>query len=42
LGGIIAPVIDGFLRSPDLISLRNEDLRMLVAAVGRTVTEEAE
>jgi hypothetical protein len=34
------PVTEAFLRSPDLISLRKEDLRTPAAAVGRT--EEAE
>ena len=36
------PVTDVFLRSPDLISLRKEDLRAPAAAVGRTAIEEVE
>lgn len=40
---IIGPVREPFLRSPDLISLRNEDRRGLPAeALGRTVEDEAE
>ena len=38
----MAPETGAFLRSPDLISLRNEDLRIPAAAEGRTVTDEAE
>jgi hypothetical protein len=40
--GIKGPVIDGFLNTPDLISLRKEDLRIPVAAFGRAVPDEAE
>jgi len=40
--GITGPVMDAFLRSPDLISLKKEDLRAPAAAVGRTVTDAAE